>query len=352
MRERLILRKERFLKLMNSDLYISNSNETIRYLTDASGSGILLIIDKIVYIIANQLSYPAFKSVDKQIADIIESNDFAIELKQIISEKKVQTISYQPEQMDCAIIKKIKENNIKLVEQPYLSEKVRMIKDEYEIKKIKKAAIINRNAIMAIFPYIKPGITEKELACELEYQMRKKGSDGLSFPTIVASKKNAYNPHSVPSDMEIDDDDVVLIDFGATVEGYHADQTYTFIVGKADSRTRQIYNAVFLAQYDAIEAVREGIEASKIDEFARKRLEKEDLVKYFIHGTGHGVGLAIHELPWIGPSSKQIIKPNMVFTIEPGVYLENRLGIRHEVMVLSHKIEGEVLGFAPIVEVV
>ncbi len=345
-------RKEKFLKSIEADLYISNSSETIKYLTDISGAGMLFIVEGKLYVIVDKLSYPAFSLLEAWIAQVIQSNDFAKVLKKIIDEKRIKSVSCQPEQMSFSIIQKIRENNVELISQPYLSENIRMIKDELEIKKIKKAAIINRNSIMKTYSYIKPGVTEKEIASELEYQMRKNGSDGLSFPTIVATKKNAYNPHAVPSDTKIADNDVVLIDFGATVDGYHADQSYTFIVGKADSGLKNRYNAVFLAQYDAIEAVRDGIEAAKIDEFARNRLKKENLSKYFIHGTGHGVGLAIHELPWIAPSSKQIIKPNMIFTVEPGVYFGDGLGIRQEVMVLAHKSEGEVLGFAPIVEVV
>lgn len=345
-------RRERFLHLLDSDAYISTSDETVRYLTGAVGAAVLLLVNENIYLAANSLSYPAFKSVDEDIAVVIKTNKPFDTINRIIEEEKIKSISYQPEITNCSLMKQMNLLPVSFKTHPYLSETIRMVKDDYEIKQLKHAAIINRNAIMATYKSIKPGISEKEIAGELEYQMRKLGSDGLSFPTIVATKKNAYNPHAFPSATKVEQNDVVLIDFGAMVNGYHADQTYTFIIGKADSRTKLLYNTVFLAQYDAIESIREGIAAYEIDEFARKRLRKEGLEKQFIHGTGHGVGLAVHELPWISPSSKQVIKPNMVFTIEPGVYFDNGLGIRHEVTVLAHDYDAEVLGFAPIVEVV
>ena len=352
MNKSLKVRKEQFSHLLNSDAYISTQDETVRYLTGAAGSAILVLVNENLYIITNPLSYPAFELVDKGIASVIKSSKPFDTINQIIEEETIKSISYQPETIDCAFKKKMETLPVEFDAQSYLSETVRMIKNDYEIKQLKHAAIINRNAIMAIYKSIKPGVSEKEIAGELEYQMRKFGSDELSFPTIVATKKNAYNPHASPTATRVEQNDVVLIDFGAMVNGYHADQTYTFIIGKADSRTKLFYNTVFLAQYDAIESIREGMAAYEIDEFARKRLRKEGLEKYFIHGTGHGVGLAMHELPWISPLSKHVIKPNMVFTIEPGVYFDNGLGIRHEVTVLAHQYDAEVLGFAPIVEVV
>ncbi len=344
-------RKNKFLKLLTSDAYISTSEETIRYLTGANGDSVLLLVNENIYLAANSLSYPAFKSLDK-IATVIKTSKPFEAINQIIEEKKIKSISYQPETVNCSLMLQMKSLPVTFKTHPHLSETVRMVKDDYEIKQLRHAAIINRNAMMAVYKLIKPGITEKDIAGELEYQMRKFGSDGLSFPTIVATKKNAYNPHALPSFTKVEENDVVLIDFGAMVNGYHADQTYTFVIGKVDSRTRLLYNTVILAQYDAIESIREGMTACEIDEFARKRLRKEGLEKQFIHSTGHGVGLAIHELPWISPASKQVIKPNMVFTIEPGVYFDNGLGIRQEVTVLSHELDAEVLGFAPIVEVV
>jgi len=225
-----------------------------------------------------------------------------------------------------------------------------MIKDKEEIKKIKRSASIARNAFINVFPYVKPGVREKEIADELCYQMRKGGADREAFPTIVASGVNTAIPHFTPSDKKIEDGDFVVIDFGASADGYNSDCTYTLLMGKKTDEKKEVYNAVFYAQNHAIEAAYSGVKASDIDKRARQHLKKSNYDKYFIHSTGHGIGLQVHELPNISSQSNTIIEDNMIFTIEPGVYIPNRFGVRLEQMVCINGKRAEMIAFAPFAE--
>ncbi|WP_025209748.1 M24 family metallopeptidase [Hippea sp. KM1] len=228
---------------------------------------------------------------------------------------------------------------------------LRAIKEREEINKIKRAAFAARNAMLKVYPTIKAGITEKELADELVYQLRKNGAEKEAFDTIVASGPNAAYPHHRPTDRRIQEGEFVVIDFGAHIDGYNSDTTYTFLIGKKTDELKELFNAVFYAQLFATEMIAPGrTTAKQIDERVRKELAKYNLDKYFIHSTGHGVGLDVHEFPFINPTNDMIIQPNMIFTIEPGIYIPNKLGIRLEHMVLTHENDTEVLAFAPFIE--
>jgi len=207
-------------------------------------------------------------------------------------------------------------------------ETIRSSKDGSEIAAIRVAARIAAQALKQTLRYIKPGITESELAGRLDFQICKLGATN-SFGTIVAFGPNASRPHHQPGRRKLKKKDAVLIDFGAKYKGYCCDITRSFAVGKASSLFEKSYNAVQQAQTAAIRTIKAGVEMVKVDAAARQAICSSDLPVYG-HGTGHGFGLEIHELPFLKPESKGKLKAGDVLTIEPGIYLPGKLGVRIE----------------------
>ena len=188
---------------------------------------------------------------------------------------------------------------------------------------------------------------EKDIALELDYRMARNEAEQVSFSTIVASGVNSSQPHAAPGSRKIRNGDIVMIDYGAVYHGYHSDETCTFIVGRADKKQKEVYSLVKEAHDRALAAVKAGASCKEIDRIARTCLESKDMGKYFTHGTGHGVGLDVHEAPRIADKSEHILEAGMVVTIEPGVYIPDLWGIRIEDMVLVKKNGFEVLTKVP-----
>ncbi len=230
---------------------------------------------------------------------------------------------------------------------------LRMIKDKEEIKSIKRAAFTARNAFMKVFPYIKIGMSEKEIADDLTYQIRKAGAQKESFETIVAAGENAAYPHHIPTDKKVQNGEFLMIDFGVLLDGYNSDNTFTFLMGDRDPDMKHYFNAVFYAQLYATEMIIPGVtKVKEIEERARKELKKYNLDEYFIHSLGHGVGLDVHEFPYINLKNDMIVQPGMIFTIEPGIYMPGKLGIRLENMILVKENDVEVIAFTPLMEAI
>ena len=184
---------------------------------------------------------------------------------------------------------------------------------------------------------VKPGMTEKELALELEFFMRKQGASGLSFTTIVASGIRSSMPHGVASDKVIEKNDMLTLDFGCMYNGYCSDMTRTFVVGTADERQKELYNIVLETQLKVLEAIKPGARCKEIDALSRKIIGGYGYGEFYGHGLGHGVGLEIHELPVLNGTSEFVLEENMVVTDEPGIYLPDFGGVRIEDTVLVTK---------------
>jgi len=213
-------------------------------------------------------------------------------------------------------------------------EAMRLIKSPREMDLLRKAARIADEAFSALLPFIRPGVREGDLARKLEDLLVEKGADGLSFPTIVASGPNGSNPHYMGTDRLLCEGDPVVIDFGCTYRGYCSDTTRTVFVGKATEEDREIYRIVLEANLAGEAAVREGATAQEVDRAARAVIEKAGYGEYFINRTGHGIGVAVHEAPYIMEGNLQVLKKGMAFSVEPGIYIPGRLGIRIEDIVL------------------
>ena len=220
---------------------------------------------------------------------------------------------------------------------------LRAVKSEGEIDRIRDAARIAGEALAAIREMIRPGVREKEIAIELEYRIRLGGAEQAAFETIVAAGANAALPHATPGSRAIAAGDCVTIDYGAVSGGYHSDETCTYIVGHASDRQREVYRLVREAHDLAIRAIRAGVSCGAIDRIARGCLEDAGLGANFTHGTGHGVGLDVHEAPRLAAGREEILRAGMVVTVEPGVYLPGLWGIRIEDTVLVREEGCEVL---------
>ena len=209
----------------------------------------------------------------------------------------------------------------------------REVKEEIEVERIVAAQRIAEKALEEILPLIKPGAVEREVAAELDYRMARLGSTGVSFPTIFVSGAKSSLPHGTPGDKKIEAGDFVTIDFGAMVGGYHSDMTRTFAVGFATDEMKKVYNTVLEAQLAGIEAFAVGKPGSQVDKAARDIIEAAGYGPYFGHGLGHSLGLNIHESPRAAKTyHREFVQGNIV-TIEPGIYLPGKFGVRIEDMV-------------------
>jgi Xaa-Pro aminopeptidase len=222
---------------------------------------------------------------------------------------------------------------------------IRAVKDGEEIERIKRTIDIASESLRENIWRLKPGAQEKEIAVELEFSMRRKGAEGISFDTIVASGDRSALPHGKPSERRLEKGDFVIIDFGVRYQGYHSDETCTFVCGKPNRRQKQVYQIVKDAHDKTIASVRPGEKAQELDAIARGWIADAGYGAYFGHGTGHGVGLAVHEDPVIGPESKDVVEEGMIFTVEPGIYVPGWGGVRIEDMVLVTGNGCEVLTY-------
>ena len=210
-------------------------------------------------------------------------------------------------------------------------EQIRIRKDEVEIGAMRAAADIAQEALLSTIPLIKPGIMERELAAELTIQLLRHGSDSqLPFSPIIASGSNSANPHAFPGDRRLQEGDMLIIDWGANVGGYFSDLTRTFSLGEPEDEMMTIAQIVNQANTAAREKAAPGIAAHKVDQAARQVIEDAGYGQYFIHRTGHGLGLESHEEHYIRDGNPRSLEPGMTFTIEPGIYLPGRGGVRIE----------------------
>jgi len=222
-------------------------------------------------------------------------------------------------------------------------EALRVKKTPEEIRLIKKAVEVAENAFKEILKVVKPGIREIEIAIELEYQIKRKGSESLPFQVIVLSGERTSLPHGVPSEKVIKEGELLLFDFGARIGGYASDETRTVFLGEVEPELKRIYEIVRKAQQNALKVIKAGLSFKEVDEAARKLIEDAGYGNFFGHGTGHGVGLAVHEYPSLSPDSEGELEEGMVITVEPGIYLPQKGGVRIEDLILVKKDGVEIL---------
>jgi Xaa-Pro aminopeptidase len=220
---------------------------------------------------------------------------------------------------------------------------LREVKDADEIERLRAAARVGCELFEGMLTYLEEGLAESEVAATLEYAARLAGTEGMSFDTIVASGERSALPHGRATSARLPKRGFVTLDFGVILDGYCSDMTRTIHLGKALPGERDVYDFVLEAQEAAVAAVAPGVTAGDVDEAARSVLRRVKLDKYFSHSTGHGVGLEIHEGPRLAAKQGQVLEQGMVITIEPGVYMPGKFGVRIEDMVLVTATGGEIL---------
>ncbi|HVU88650.1 MAG TPA: Xaa-Pro peptidase family protein [Pirellulales bacterium] len=235
----------------------------------------------------------------------------------------------------------------KLVPAAGLVEELRVVKDKQEIEEIELAARYAEKGFAILRATLRPDRTEKEVAADLEYQMRLLGANGCSFPPIIAVGARAALPHARPTDQKIGAGDFVLVDWGATARHYKSDLTRVLVTGKISPKLERVYNVVLKAQLQAIAAIKPGLTGREVDAVARGIIADAGFARHFGHGLGHGLGLDIHEAPRLAAAAEQVLKPGMVVTVEPGIYLPGWGGVRIEDDILVTKTGGEVLTNVP-----
>ncbi len=212
--------------------------------------------------------------------------------------------------------------------------KHRRIKSAAELAYIRQAQALTDNTFTYILDRLTPGRTEREVALDMEFYMRRQGSDGVAFDFIVVSGKNSSLPHGVPTDKPLEKGDFITMDFGAAVNGYCSDMTRTVAIGSADEEMRRVYDTVHQAQAAAMAAIRPGAVCRDVDAAARQLIDNAGYAGCFGHGLGHSLGLEVHENPACNTRCEDTLQPGMLMTVEPGIYLENRFGVRIEDMVV------------------
>jgi Xaa-Pro aminopeptidase len=317
-------------------IFFNMSN--IRYLSGFTGSdGVLLInSDKTNLLVDGRYTVQA----DKETTDIqiIEYTDKMKGIIQAVKKLKLKRIGFEANSITVEMYNQLT-NHIQHEAFVDLADELKLIrayKDETEIALMKKAAEISSAAILSLIHQIKPGCTEKEVALQLEYDARRSGADGLAFEAIVAAGENSALPHARPTDRKIKKGDFVVIDFGVKYRGYCSDETCTIAFGKLTDRQKNAYQIVKDAHDRALSMMKANVLAADIDHCARSVFGKR-YGRYFVHGTGHGVGLEVHEAPRLAAKSADILMPQMVVTVEPGLYIPGLWGIRIEDTVLVKK---------------
>ncbi len=318
----------------------------IRYLCGFTGSAGLLLVTQAHSAFFTDVRYDTQAHAEVTGARVIIARKALLNavgewIKSRRKRSKGCTIGIEAENLAVAERKRLVEllpSGSKLKNAPPLVEQARMTKDEDELARIRQAVELGASLFDRALEVLRLGIKEVEVAAEMEYAARRAGASEMSFPTIIASGARSALPHGRASEQAIAAGSFVICDFGVILHGYCSDQTRTVWVGRASSQeakeARRAYEAVKEAQQAAISAARAGVNVSEVDAAARQVLRQAGLGRYFTHSTGHGVGLEIHEAPRVAAGQKEVLKPGMVVTIEPGVYFPGKWGVRIEDMVV------------------
>ncbi len=320
----------------------------IRYLVGFTGSEGALVVgsEKVFLLVDARYTTQAGNETD---VDVIEFRDKIDGIRQIIDQTAIRELGFDASAASYDFYLNLKSKLGEIELKPLVSEieAIRSIKDQHEISQIRKAAEIASAAMLSLLTSIKPGMEERGFALELEYLMRTGGAEAVAFETICASGPNSALPHARPGKRAFDIGNFVTIDFGAVFNGYHSDETCTIALGEIDKEQKEVYAIVKTAHDLGLEKIRAGVPCSEIDGTVRDYIEGQGYGAFFGHGTGHGVGLEVHEPPRLARNADMVLQAGMVVTVEPGIYLPGRWGVRIEDLVLVKEDSFEVLSKFP-----
>lgn len=332
-------RYERLFDTVNADCALITSDVNRRYFTGMkSSAGIALVFPEKMYLLID------FRYIEKaratiRNAEVIEFVNAGKQLPELLAKHNVKTMAIESETMTVKTLSSYRHflKEVTIDDSDSLSNainRLRAVKDDDEISCIRKAQEIAEKSLDELLPFIRAGKTEREVALELNRLMFANGAEDLSFETIVLSGTNTSMPHGVPSDKKIQNDEFVLMDFGAVWKGYHSDMTRTICIGEPDEEMKKVYNIVLEAQLSALEYAKAGITGKELDSVARNIIERAGYGENFGHSLGHGVGLEIHEKPNASPNNNSVLEKNSVVTVEPGIYIAGKFGVRIEDFVI------------------
>jgi len=321
--------------------------ENVRYLTGFTGSSAVAVVSKDDSVLITDGRYREQARIEApQWETVVYTGDLAKSISSVL--EGVESPGFEVT-ASFDLIERLREaltSRSTLLPTRGIVEELRERKDEQEISLIRQALDCAGKAFAETLPLVKPGNTEREIAAELDYRMMLSGADGAAFETVVASGPNSSLPHAGITDRVLEEGDLVVVDFGARKSGYCTDTSRTLVLGEPDPRQHAIFETVKEAGDAALSALKAGLPASEADGAARKVVADSGFADSFSHGLGHGVGLEVHEKPVLSSSSKDVLRPGMVFTVEPGIYIEGWGGVRLEEMVLLTSSGVQVLSLA------
>lgn len=334
--------KERIQNLQNTleagEAALISSDISITYFTGFQHSeGYVVITKNNSYLFIDFRYIEAAQKLVKHMEIVMFSSPFD-KIREILADNNTELLLLENESVTLSLFETIKnELTIEFDSSSRLSEcikNLRIVKTADEVEKLRKAQNIAEKAYLEVLEFVKVGVTEKEISAKLEYLMKSYGAERVAFELITVAGKKTSLPHGVPGDYKVQKGDFITFDIGAVYDGYHSDMTRTVAVGEVSEEQRKIYNIVLKAHLKALEAVKAGITGFKVDKIARDIITEEGYGEYFGHSTGHGVGLEIHESPYASIKSKDTLKAGMTLTVEPGIYLPDKFGVRIEDTVL------------------
>jgi Xaa-Pro aminopeptidase len=345
MKDRLVKLKERFSD-HNIDGFLLTAPRSLRYITGFSGSNGCALVgqDEAAFITDFRYRLQAEEEV-QGFQRMVAKEELFKDLAGLAWFGQKRRLGVESTQLTVQQLQQLKEllPPTELVPVKELVEEISLVKEEAEIERIRQAVGISDLVFAEIMDYLRPGVREVEVCAELEYRMRREGSERLPFDAIVVSGARSALPHGQPTGKQLQEGDLVTMDYGARVGGYVSDFTRTVVLGKAGEKQCEIYQVCLRAQKEAEAAAKAGMLASELDQVARQIIRDAGYQDYFGHGLGHGLGLEVHEGPRLSPRGQMRLESGMVVTIEPGIYIPELGGVRIEDVVVIREAGCDVL---------
>lgn len=334
----------RLLKEHGADAVLLSSLADIRWAVGFTGSNALLVVTRDAAYILTDGRYTTQAAAEVQGAEVrIPDSDLLLAAGSLVEDEN--SVVFQADILTVAQLDRLREHAPSVSFEPVreLLQREVAVKTELEIDAMRRALAVTESVFEALLPLMGPGVSEQDIAAEIVYQHLKRGASAMSFDPIVASGIRGSLPHARPSEKTLRSGDLVVIDMGGIVDGYASDMTRTVSIGEPSDRARNAYAVVREAQQRAEASVRTGASGKALDAIARGVIVDANLGDYFTHSLGHGVGMQVHEWPRLSQRADDTLPENCVVTIEPGVYLPERFGIRIENMVVAREDGPEVL---------
>lgn len=334
----------------NLDAFVTIHGSNRRYLSGFTGSAGMAAVLPDAAVLLVDFRYTEQANQQATGWEVHQVTSFFKGLAELLAERGARRCGFEQDRLTYGAWRKLEEEVgfVEWVPTASFVEEVRGIKEPGELASLGKAVALADRAFDYMLEKARPGMTERSLALELEFFLRREGAEALSFPPIVASGPNAALPHARPTDRRLQEGDLLLLDYGCVVEGYCSDITRTVSLGPASEREKEIYHIVLRAQQAALAAIRPGMEGKAVDGVARGIIEEAGYGPYFGHGLGHGVGLDVHEdIPRLSQQAEVTLQPGMVCSVEPGIYIPGWGGVRIEDLIVVTDDGCRILTAAP-----